>query len=110
MLAPLILKNRLITAKIPVRLRVDTATDGEGDTGRIVGIVTEKEIPVRRRVFCYYRKSGRLISTTMSSSNGHYEFTGLIAGAKYFVTSLDENNDATQYNAVVQDLIIADEV
>lgn len=81
-----------------------------GDDGYIKGIVTEGANPVVRRVMCYHRRTGALIDSTLSDSNGNYRFDNLIAGIKYFVTSVDENKDAVQYNAVTQDLITASEV
>ena len=81
-----------------------------GSDGYIKGIVTEGTNPVARRVMCYHRRTGVLINTTLSDSAGGYRFDNLIAGVKYFVTSVDENNDAVQYNAVTQDLITASEV
>lgn len=86
------------------------AKQGEGADGFITGIVTEKELPVIRRVMCYHRKSGKLLKTTWSDINGHYRFDGLVANLAYFITSVDENADAVQYNAVTQDLIAASEV
>lgn len=83
---------------------------GEGADGFIAGIVTEKELPVIRRVMCYHRKSGTLLKTTWSDINGHYRFDGLVANLAYFITSVDENVDAVQYNAVTQDLVAASEV
>ena len=63
-----------------------------------------------RRVMCYHRLTGALLATTISSADGSYRFDDLIAGVKYFITSVDENNDGVQYNAVTQDLITASEV
>lgn len=86
------------------------AKQGEGADGFITGVVTEKELPVIRRVMCYHRKSGKLLKTTWSDINGHYLFDGLVANLAYFITSVDENVDAVQYNAVTQDLVTASEV
>lgn len=87
-----------------------TYIDGQGTTGYIKGKVTENGIGVARRVMCYRRRTGVLLYQTTSDSNGDYRIDGLIAGLKYFVTSIDENKDAVQYNAVTQDLITASEV
>lgn len=83
---------------------------GEGVNGTISGVVTELGSPVTKRVMCYHRYSGRLTAISYSNSNGEYRFNNLIKGVKYFITSVDENNDAIQYNAVTQDLITASEV
>lgn len=75
--------------------------------GYISGRVTEKELPVSRRIMCYHRRTGALVGSTLSNENGDYRFNDLSPNASYFVVSLDENNDVVQYNAVVQDLIAA---
>ena len=83
--------------------------DGE-KKGAILGQTTKNGVPVSVRVMCYHRMSGRLIKITNSDINGYYRFDRLSAGAKYYVTSLDEVGDGVQYNAVTQDLITAGEV
>lgn len=83
---------------------------GVGDNGFISGIVTEQGKPVSRRVICYHRRTGARVASTWSSDDGKYRFDNLIADVTYLVTSVDENNDAVQYNAVTQDLITASEV
>lgn len=80
---------------------------GIGRGGFIAGRVFEKEIPVSRRVLCYHRRTGNLVHYTYSDIDGNYRFDDLEPNANYFVVALDENNDAVQYNAVVQDLIAA---
>lgn len=102
-----ILKGRIKTFQLPVRTQ---AQAGQGSTGYIAGVVTELGVGVSRRVMCYHRMSGILVTSTTSSSNGAYRLNGLIAGVKYYVTSIDESNDGIQYNAVTQDLITASEV
>ena len=87
-----------------------SALNNTRKTGFISGQTTEGGIAVSARVMCYHRMSGRLVDTTYSNDNGYYRFMGLIAGVKYYVTSLDENNNSTRYNAVTQDLITASEV
>ena len=83
---------------------------GRGRYAAIIGVVTENSIPVSRRVFCYLRKSGALIDVTRSDKDGNYRFDNLSLTASYYIVSLDENGDAQQYNAVVQDLITPNEV
>ncbi len=99
-----------LVARLPVYLQGNNANTGQGDTGYITGIITEKEIPVSRRVMCYHRLTGDLVGKTWSGIDGSYTFTDLIADVEYFVTSIDENVDAVQYNAVTQDLVAASEV
>lgn len=94
----------------PLKSRLSTILNGQGDNGYIVGVVTELSLPVVRRVMCYHRLTGLLLYTTWSKTDGSYRFDGLVAGVKYFITSVDNNNDAVQYNAVTQDLITASEV
>lgn len=89
---------QFIEAKLPT---------GRGRGGYIAGRVFEKEIPVARRVMCYHRRTGSLVNSTYSDDDGNYYFDDLEPNTNYFVISLDENNDAVQYNAVVQDLIAA---
>lgn len=80
---------------------------GTGKGGYIAGRIFEKEIPVIRRVMCYHRRTCLLVNMVYSDINGDYYFDDLEPNASYFVVALDENNDAVQYNAVVQDLIAA---
>lgn len=99
----------LVSVKVPMSVR-ESAVSGTGDSGYITGIVTENNVGVARRVMCYHRRSGILVSIVLSGIDGKYRFDNLIAGVQYFITSLDENGDAVQYNAVTQDLITASEV
>lgn len=95
---------------IPAILRGDYIKNGQGDRGYITGIITEQSLPVSRRVFCYHRLTGMLVADELSMADGSYRFDGLVAGVKYYITSIDENNDGIQHNAVTQDLVIASEV
>jgi len=95
---------------LPYKTIADSQTEGRGGNGFISGKVTESGLAVARRVLCYHRRTGKLCGTTWSDENGYYIFNGLIAKSNYYVTSIDENLDAVQYNAVTQDLIEASEV
>lgn len=99
-----------MTFRVQSKLQGNSLKAGQGDDGYIAGAVTELSLPVVRRVMCYHRLTGLLLDTTWSKADGSYRFDGLIAGVKYFITSVDQNNDAIQYNAVTQDLIVASEV
>ena len=99
-----------VLISIPTSLRGDYSKNGQGDTGYIKGIITEKEIPVSRRVMCYHRATGILVGSVWSGVDGGYTFTDLIADVDYFITAVDEHVDAVQYNAVTQDLVTASEV
>ena len=78
--------------------------------GTITGKVLEQGAPVSRRVLCHQRDTGALVTSTWSNANGDYVFKGLDNTKKYYVVALDEDMSAIQYNAVVQDLIPANEV
>lgn len=92
---------------LPATLRAKGLRSGQGDTGYIASMVLEDGAPVARRVFCYHRATGQLSGSTWSNENGEYRIDGLIAGVIYFLTSLDEEEDLYQFNAVSQDLIAA---
>lgn len=102
--------NKPLAFAAPISAYNNLLKAGQGDNGYIAGFVTELSLPVVRRVMCYHRLTGLLLYTTWSGTDGSYRFDGLIAGVKYFITSIDNNNDAVQYNAVTQDLITASEV
>lgn len=78
--------------------------------GVITGKTLEQGQPVSRRVLCHQRDTGALVTSTWSDANGDYTFNGLDDTKKYYVVALDEDMSAVQYNAVVQDLIRANEV
>lgn len=75
--------------------------------GKIIGQVLENKKPVVRRVFCYHRRTGELVASTISDDNGYYELNNLIKGVEYYLVSIDEENDGTHYNLTGQDLVIA---
>lgn len=79
-------------------------------SGSISGKVLEQGVPVSRRVLCHQRDTGVLVGSTWSDANGDYVIDGLDESKKYYIVSLDEDMSTTQYNAVVQDLIPANEV
>lgn len=79
-------------------------------SGIITGKVLEQGVPVSRRVLCHERNTGILVGSTWSDVNGDYVITDLDDSKKYYIVALDEDMSSTQYNAVVQDLIPANEV
>lgn len=101
--------DKAISVRLPSLMRADN-NSGQGDNGFITGKVTENAIGVKRRVRCYHRLSGILVDEVWSNNNGDYTIINLVAGVRYYITSLDQNGDLVQYNAVTQDLIIASEV
>lgn len=86
----------------------DTPHISQGVSGCIEGIVTEQGVPVSRMVMAYHRRTGVLSASAKSSTDGSYRIDGLVAGVNYFVTSIDDNGDDYQFNAVTQDLVRAD--
>lgn len=104
-------KNYLIPRRVlPFAMGDSLQLSMISTNGVITGTVKEKGKPVSRRVFCYARNNGVLVSTTTSDVNGDYRFGGLAINPDYYVVSLDENGDKVQYNAVIQDLIRAKKV
>ena len=101
--------DEAISDQLPSFILSDNKS-GQGWDGYIKGKVTERDIPVSRRVRCYHRLSGVLTNEAWSNDNGEYTINNLIAGVDYYITSLDQNGDAVQYNAVTQDLVTASEV
>lgn len=93
-------------SELPVYLR-SSSVDGAGDTGFIVGKVTEKGLPVARVVRCHHRRTGALIAETISDDSGHYAFNNLVNGVEYYILSVDDSDDGVQYNAVIQDSVLA---
>lgn len=73
--------------------------------GSISGRVLENGLPVSRRVMLYVRETGAYAGQGRSDSNGNYTFPRTNKDLTYFIVSVDDNNDGTQYNLVGQDLI-----
>lgn len=100
--------NLIFTPKIGVKSI--ESLDKPRYSGSISGKVLEQGVPVSRRVLCHERATGVLVGSTWSDASGDYVFNDLDDSKKYYVVSLDEDMSTTQYNAVVQDLIPANEV
>lgn len=83
------------------------ASDGQGDGGFIKGRTLEKDVPVSRRVMCYHKRTGALISKTWSDSEGYFEFNNLEPDLELYITSIDNDGNPTNHAAVTQDLLIA---
>ena len=77
-------------------------------SGSISGVVTEKGVPVSRRVMLYERVSGTLFGQTQSNSTGHFTFDKTKEDLTYFAISLDETQDEIQYNLAGKDLLSGD--
>lgn len=76
--------------------------------GSITGIVLENGAPVSRSVMLYERNTGAFAGKGKSKSDGSYTFNRTNENLTYFVIAIDDNEDATQYNLVGQDLIAGD--
>lgn len=68
----------------------------------IIGIVTEKKLPIPCRVRLYEKLSGRLIAETVTDAQGNYKFDHLTA-VKCFLVA---HHPASLYNAVIQDNVV----
>ena len=73
------------------------------------GYITEKDIPVSRKVSVYDRVTGGLEDTTTSSgSNGYYYLETTTSGT-HFIVSFDDD-EGEDYNALILDKLIPQEV
>ena len=76
--------------------------------GSITGVVLESGAPVSRSVMLYERNTGAFAGKGKSKADGSYTFNRTNENLTYFVIAIDDNEDATQYNLVGQDLIAGD--
>lgn len=76
--------------------------------GSITGIILENGAPVSRSVMLYERNTGAFAGKGKSKADGSYTFNRTNENLTYFVIAIDDNEDATQYNLVGQDLIAGD--
>lgn len=76
--------------------------------GSITGVVLEDGAPVSRSVMLYERDTGAFFGKGRSKADGSYTFNRTNEKLMYFVIAIDDNEDATQYNLVGQDLIAGD--
>lgn len=73
------------------------------------GYITEKDVPVSRKVSVYDRVTGGFEATTTSSgSNGYYYLETTSSGA-HFIISFDDD-EGEDYNALILDKLIPQEV
>ena len=89
----------------PVLRRIAIELDVLAGRASIAGVVTINGLPSVRRVRLYDKPSGALLTATLSAADGSYRFDRLREGHEYFVVADDYQRS---YNAVVQDLIIAE--
>lgn len=66
----------------------------------IAGTVQVEGQPVRRRVRCIERQTGRFIAETWSAADGRYRFDDLYPGRAYQIIAMDYG---LEYNAVIAD-------
>lgn len=74
-------------------------------SGSVSGMVTEKRVPVSRRVMLYERDSGIFFGQIQSSIDGKFTFNNTKETLSYFAIAIDENQDGNHYNLARQDLI-----
>ena len=85
--------------------RVITVLNSDQGVGRVIG--TTKKLgqnyaPVP--VCCFKRSTRQMLWETVSNLDGTYSFRNIAVGLECFVVAFDPNN---QYNAVIQDRVIA---
>lgn len=73
--------------------------------GSISGLVREKGTPASHRVNLHVRPKGTLIASTWSGLDGKYTFSNIAKQYKYYIVCVDERGGATQYPALVQDMV-----
>ena len=61
--------------------------------------VFKENIPVSVKLFLYERQSGELLYTTISDSNGYFEFKNLDSTLEYIITS---NDDTYQFKSIIK--------
>lgn len=73
--------------------------------GRIMGMIQKVGVNYSPVPVCVFRRDNRqLLWETTSQKNGSYKFRNIAVGLECFVVAFDPNN---QYNAVIQDKVIA---
>ncbi len=70
---------------------------------KISGTTRELGQPRQSRVDLYSKSGKKLIATTISDSQGNYEFKGLAADMKFFVVN---HHPLNTFNAVIQDNVV----
>lgn len=95
------------TVKTPHRMNFNSTVNGMGVGGYITGRVLENSTPVSRRVMCYHRRTGSLISKTWSNENGDFRFDDLEPGIAIFLTSVNDKGLVVPFNAVTQDQLVS---
>lgn len=61
--------------------------------------VFKENVPVSVKLFLYERQSGELLYTTISDSNGYFEFKNLDSTLEYIITS---NDDTYQFKSIIK--------
>lgn len=93
-----------MSLRLPYLNNVPNASIGQGQGGFIRGRTLEKDVPISRRVMCYHRRTGELISKTWSDADGYFTFENLEPGIELYITSIDSDGNRA---AVTQDLLTA---
>ena len=76
--------------------------------GRISGLVRENGSPASHRVNLHVRPKGTLIASTWSGADGSYTFNNIAKQHRYYIVCVDETGGATQYPALIQDMVKGD--
>ena len=93
--------------RIPHELNWNTAVNGKGVGGFVVGQVLENGVPISSRVMCYHRRTGTLIAKTWSDAEGNFRFDDLEPGVSLFLTTVNDKGLLIPFNAVTEDLIVS---
>ncbi|WP_034171140.1 hypothetical protein [Acinetobacter sp. YZS-X1-1] len=70
---------------------------------KITGHTNELGQPHQCRVDLYSKSGKKLVATTISDSQGNYEFKGLAANIKFFLIT---HHPSSRFNAVIQDNVV----
>lgn len=99
--------SKVASLRLPHITNTEVARDGQGQGGVIKGRTLEKGLPVSRRVMCYHRRTGNLIMKTWSDKDGYFIFDNLEPNIELYITSIDNNGNVLNHEAVTQDLLTA---
>lgn len=89
----------------PQARRLITVLNANQGFGKVTGVVKKLGISYSPVPICVFRRDNRqLLWETTSRRDGSYSFRNIAKGVECFVIAFDPNN---QYNAVIQDKVIA---
>lgn len=89
----------------PQSRRLISVFSGNHGFGKVTGVVKKLGISYSPVPICVFRRDNRqLLWEIKSKADGSYAFRNIAVGLECFVVAFDPNN---QYNAVIQDKVIA---